>query len=231
MSEEIVIPSVEQIKAKFVEQLRESGWYAPMRMFINSGEFTKIIEGLLSDFTLQFRIVPRLIDIFRAFVVSPLNKTKVVIYTSEFPEYLNAYDGIAFSRSRKKQANHTLQYMFDEISPTYKGKIDLTRWTEQGILMIPSALTTLVGKKDAHIELWKSWNNSLFDVFKHDLPKDTIYVFIGEEVYDRANSLDEGAIILKYPHPTCNFPERWGVNPFEDINNLLKQQGKEAIKW
>ncbi len=229
---EIVVPTTTEIKAYLFSRLRESGWYDKFRLYLNGESFEKVLQTLLNDYGLGYRIVPSLKLLFRAFECCPYEKMNVLIYTNELSPHLGKYNGIAFSQSITGRANNPLINMFAELketNPKYAGSPNLERWAQQGILMVPSALSTLVDQKDAHIELWKPLFNQLFDIIKHDKP-DCICAFVGEEVWGRADDL-KNHITLKYVHPQKNFPEPYNSGMFSDINNALEAKGKTKITW
>lgn len=231
---EITIPTPQQIKDHLLPRLKESGWYDKMRMYLNGSEFENLLNSLLDDYRLNYRLTPRLTHLFRAFELTKPNDVRVVLYTQDLSPYVNKYTGIAYDQSFAGRVDNNLRYFLRELEetvPGFKPKMDLSYLSQQGVLLLPHALSTTVDSFDAHVELWRGFMNTVFSVFKHDLDQDVVYVLIGEKVHVREQDLLKNAVILKTSTPVSNMPNGWGSNIFNLINENLKLKGKETIKW
>lgn len=227
------IPTVKDLKEDVLNTIRGCDWYPRLRLFLMGGEFDHILQEILNDYSLGYRITPQLKYMFRAFTECPFESTRVVLHTSWISPYLLRSDGLAFSQSIKGRADTTLKYIFEEIektiNPKYKGSPDLTRWSRQGILLSTSSLTTVIGDTTSpHVKLWRPFWNYCFEAMQ-DLPEDTIFVLVGEDVWSRESGIKHGNII-KTVLPGANAPNAWGVDIFRRINEELKLKGGE-IKW
>lgn len=230
---EIAVPTIIQLKEALLTPLRKSGWWSVLRMYLMSEQFDKVLQTLLDEIQLNFRVTPKFVDMFRAFLECPFEQTKVILYTEEISPYVGRYSGIAYDCSSNGRADNQLKAIHTELLATIPGSkptVDLTAWTKQGVLLLTSELTTTIGQKNSHIELYRSWNNMIFDVFKHDL-KDCIFVLIGGSTWFRAESLHKDSPVFKLDCPNVKFPANWQSDIFRKINNRLKQQGKEPILW
>lgn len=228
-----IIPTPKELRDLLLPQLKVGGWYDALRLYVNSSEFLGVLEALINEIQDGHRVTPMFKYLFNAFQLCPYNQTKVVMYTHTFPEYALYSDGLAFSRSLLKRTDTDLKYMFEELkreNPKYKGMCNLKPWAEQGTLLLTNSLTTNIGIKNAHLELWKGFQNEVFDIFKHNL-QDVVYVLVGRQVWDRADSLHPSSAIILLEEPTANFPKPWNSNAFKLINETLTLKGKETIKW
>ena len=230
---EITAPTTEQLRNKLIEQLRKTSWYQPLRMFIQGGEFTHIVQTLLNDYALGYRLTPRMKHLFRAFELTEFSTTKCVFFTEEISPYTGRHSGVAYDCSGRNRADNQLKAIHTELVATIPGskpRNSLDHWAEQGVLLLTSELTTTIDVKRAHVELWKSWNNTLFDVFRHDL-KDCVFVFIGESVHHWADRLHPDSVIFKVGIPNKNYPANWGTNIFNLTNMELIKKNKKPIAW
>ena len=230
----MIVPTSEELRNTLLEQFKATTWYTHMRLFLNSSSFTKIVDTLLADYNLGYRITPQLKYLFRSFQETAFESVKVVVFTEELSPYVLHADGVAYSNSLLGRTDNTLKDIYTElqatVDPKYKGMPDLTPWSRQGVLLITSALTTTIGNKDSHLDLWRPWNNTLFDVFKHDLP-DVIYVLIGESVWEYEKKLNKNSVIMKFDTPSKKFPKPWGSNMFNLANSHLEAKNKSLINW
>jgi uracil-DNA glycosylase len=231
--ENVIIPTPKELRDLLLPQLKVGGWYDHVRLYINSSAFLKVLEVLINEIQDGYRVTPMFKHLFSAFANCPYDQTKVVIHTHMLPEYALHCDGMAFSRSLTKRPDTTLKYIFDELkrdNPKHKGVCNLKPWAEQGVLLLSSAFTTNIGIKNAHLELWKPLQNELFDIFKHNM-QEVVFVFVGKEVWHRADNLHSGSTVILFGEPTANFPKPWNSNAFKVINETLTVKGKEIIKW
>jgi uracil DNA glycosylase len=66
------------VKDKIFAKLKKSGWDIPLKDFIYSEDFNKIIEYLYKDSINGKKFTPQLKDIFKAFEECPYKDLKVV---------------------------------------------------------------------------------------------------------------------------------------------------------
>ena len=152
---------INDIKEKLNTKLIDSGWARVLRGFLYSTEFDNILLKLIKDSQEDKRFTPFMKYLFRAFEETPYTDLKVVIIGQDPYPGIEQADGIAFSCSFEKKALPSLKYILDAVNRTvYQGELestdlDLKRWSNQGILMVNSALTCVIGKPGSHSELWK----------------------------------------------------------------------------
>ena len=136
----------------------------------------------------------------------------------------------------------SLRYIFEEIRSTiysevgmskYRGSADLTRWSEQGVLLLNSALSVQVGKPGAHQLIWRPFIAFLLDMLNWYNPG-LIYVFMGQVAAKWADSVVDTnyKLITSHPASAAYNNEIWdGKGVFVKINEHLIKEGKEPIIW
>lgn len=72
-------PTVAEIQHKLIEKLRPSGWADFLKGHLQSDDFTKIIDYLVSETKAGRRFTPSLKQLFTAFEECPVDKVKVVL--------------------------------------------------------------------------------------------------------------------------------------------------------
>ena len=236
---------LKEIQQKLYDNLKPSGWADRLKGFILSDEFYKILLTLYGDVNNGNRFTPVLKQLFRAFEECPYNELKVII-VNEIP-YVKAgvADGIAFSCAKPLyQIPASLMYIFKEINDTiYKDKEyigrdgfhpDLARWSQQGVLMLNTSLTTRVGNPDIHIEIWKPFINYLFDMLDN-YNNGLVYVFIGDKAKEWKDSVNKNNFKFFTTHPaSAAYTEQQSWNSgdlFNQINKVVQDHYKTEIKW
>jgi len=235
-------PSVdlEDIKQKLIEKLKPSGWSVKLRSFINSSDFSDIIEALYNEREAGKRFTPPLKYVFRAFEECPYDELKVVIVGQDPYPRLDVADGIAFSCSKTKELQPSLSYILDEINRTvYHGHpgsldVDLKRWSNQGILMLNTALTTTINKVGQHYDIWKPFIAYLLD-YLNCTNTGLVYIYMGKQAQSWSDSTYDINYKFFVSHPASaayNKQSRWdSSNLFVEVKKIVEKQYGYSITW
>lgn len=233
--------NLEEVKEKLIERLTPSGWATKLRGFIKGSDFSKTLQNLLDERDSGKRFTPPLKQVFRAFEECPVNKLRVVIVGQDPYPYLGVADGLAFSCSNTGKIQPSLQNIFQAIDTTVYDNIrkeynpDLTRWANQGVLLLNSALTCQVDKIGSHYHIWKDFMAYVMDILNYT---DTglIFVLMGKQAQELEGFIGEHHHIIKTCHPAAAAYKReaWDCNNmFNACNTIIEgQNGKEfKIIW
>ena len=148
--------NIEDIKQKMFNKLELSGWGQKLKPFLFSGDFDNILIELIKLSEEGKNFTPTLKDIFKAFEECPYDELKVIIIGQEPYINIGSADGIAFSCSNNPRIETSLKFMLDEVNKTIYGgnnlsiDPDLKRWSNQGMLLLNSTLTSEIGKSGQH---------------------------------------------------------------------------------
>ena len=120
-----------------------------LKILIFSNKYQTMIEQIYKN----VNTVPNKNNLFRAFELSPLSKTKVVIVGQD-PYYIKGMaDGLAFSTNLNIMPK-SLKNIFLEIKNEYPNiklnSYSLVEWAKQGVLLLNTILTTEVNKPLIH---------------------------------------------------------------------------------
>ena len=224
---------------KLYERLKPSGWGDVLKTFLLSTDFESILETLLKQAKEGKRFTPQLKLVFKAFEECPLKDLKVVVIGQDpYPQPYTA-SGIAFSCDVTGKPEKSLKYIFKAIEDTvykdgYLWDPDLTRWSNQGILLINTALTTEMNKTGTHYELWKPFLTFLLDYLTIHNPG-LVYAFLGKKAQDWAESIPDNNYKVFASHPASaayKELEMWDCSDiFNEITKLVHKQFNEKIVW
>ena len=224
---------------KLYDRLKDSGWSNKLKMFLLSQDFLNILQILYDDTQEGKRFTPVIKDLFRAFEECPYAELKIVMVGQDpYPE-ANAADGIAFSCSKDNVVKPPLKYMFKEIENTvYREGMrwdpDLKRWSNQGVLMLNTTLTSQVDKMGMHTELWKPFMTFLFEMLA-DYNSGLIYVFMGDTAKGWHKSVPTTNYKFFTSHPISahySKPQEWDSGDlFNNINKVMDKTYGEKIIW
>jgi len=231
---------LKDIQQKLYEKLKPSGWADKLKVFILSEDFHKILEELLTQSQDGKRFTPVLKQLFRAFEECPYSELKVVMINQDPYPKAEVADGIAFSCANTEQTQASLKYIFKEIEATmhpqggYVADPDLARWSNQGVLMLNTALTATVGQTGKHVELWKPFINFLFDTLS-TYNNGLVYVFLGTNAREWKGHVGKNNFRFFITHPAnaaYQGAQNWDSGDiFNQINKVLMDHYKTQITW
>jgi len=230
---------IEQIKQKMFDKLEPSGWGKVFKSFIFSSEFEKILNKLWELSNENSRFTPTLKQVFRAFEECPYDKLKVVIIGQDPYPQLGVADGISFSCSNTNKLQPSLKFILQEVDKTVYDNhvisedLDLKRWSNQGILMLNTALTVEIGKIGSHYDIWKPFTAYLFDYLNNN-NSGLIYVYMGKKAEEWSEVIDDNnyKFNVKHPASAAYNGSKWDSNDiFNKISKLVKENNGNEIIW
>lgn len=234
---------LDKIIDKLYEDLAPSGWARVLRTFIYSSDFKNIIQTLAQESWADRRFTPPLRDVFRAFKECPYDQLKVVIVGQDPYPSINVADGIAFSCSKSQtplQIQPSLKFMLQEVNRTvYNGEYvsfnpDLARWSNQGILMLNTALTVQINKIGSHYEIWKPLINYLFD-YLSNYNTGLVYIYMGKQAQGWSDSVNDNNHKLFCSHPASavyNKFKSWDCQDvFNKASEIIQKNYNYSIVW
>ena len=232
--------NIEEIKLKLYEKLKPSGWADKLKTFIMSEDFDKLLNALLKEAQDGKRFTPVLKQVFRAFEECPYKELKVVIIGQDPYIFHQVADGIAFSCSNLGKIEPTLKYIYQAIEETvysnqeYEHTADLARWSNQGVLMLNSALTTTINKVGQHYEIWKPFMTFLFDLLGYN-NSGLVWIFMGKKAEEWADSLPDThhKLFVSHPASAAHMKQaKWDCKDcFNQANQIIKQNNNQTITW
>ena len=230
---------IDEIKQKLFDKLEPSGWGKVFKSFIFSSEFTDILSELYRLSISDKRFTQALKQVFRAFEECPYDSLQVVIVGQDPYPQLGVADGVAFSCSNTDKLQPSLRFILDEVNRTvYNGHpestdVNLTRWSNQGILMLNTALTVEVGKIGSHYDIWKPFTAYLLD-WLNNYNSGLVYVYIGKkaEEWSVLTGDNNHKFAVKHPASAAYNGSKWdSLDVFNKISKLVESINGNKIIW
>lgn len=205
-------------------------------------EFEKPYFASLCDFVRQeyktSTIYPPASLIFNAFNLCPMDKIKVVIIGQDPYHEPGQAHGLCFSVNDGVKLPPSLQNIYKEIASEYNQPMpqsgNLTRWAEQGVLLLNATLTVRAHLAASH--QGKGWETFTDNVIKevNDRCQNVVFLLWGSYAQKKEAYIDKSKhCVLKAAHPSPLSAYRgfFGCNHFILANNYLRKCGKEEIVW
>jgi len=178
--------------------------------------------------------------VFNAFQLVPKDKIKVVILGQD--PYINEGEamGLSFSVPKGVKIPPSLRNIYKELAEDQDVDFDipdhgdLTKWAEQGVLLLNSALTVREGKSNSHAEYWKYMTDNIIkDISKR--MNGVIFLLWGNYARHKKNFIDiDKHYVLESVHPSPLSAQRggwFGSRHFSKVNKILEDLKKTKIEW
>ena len=176
--------------------------------------------------------------IFNAFEHCPFDKVKVVLLGQDPYHEPGQAHGLCFSVQKGTRFPPSLINIFKEIQSDMGKPIpesgDLTRWADQGVLLLNATLTVRAHIAGSHQN--KGWETFTDAVIQH-LAKQRehiVYILWGSYAQRKGAIIDTTKnLVLQSTHPSPLSASRgfFGNKHFSKANAYLKETGQEPINW
>ena len=215
-----------------------------------SGEWEKALQGefrkpyyrkLFETVGREYRTTtgyPPADDIFNAFHLTPLPDVKVVILGQDPYHEPGQAHGLSFSVMPGVEIPPSLVNIYQELHDDLGCKIPnngcLTKWAEQGVLLLNTVLTVRAHRAFSHKDIgWQEFTDAAIRVLAgQDRP--LVFILWGKPAQQKASMITNPRhLILKSPHPSPLSAYRgfFGSRPFSKTNAYLEANGLTPIDW
>jgi uracil-DNA glycosylase len=141
--------------------------------------------------------------------------------------------GLAFSTSREiTKIPQSLRNIFTELESDQghaaPAQGDLSKWSNDGVLLLNRVLTTRQGESNAHEKI--GWQRVTDHIASELGKRDVVAVLWGRQAQELSKFFTfkvEGV----HPSPLSAYRGFFGSRPFAQVNQLLIAQGREPINW
>lgn len=182
--------------------------------------------------------------VFNAMHLTPLDEVRVVIlgqdpYINEFNGVPEAH-GLCFSVREGLRVPPSLRNIFKEVQDSIYGgeprnfSSDLSRWAEQGVLLLNASLSVLAKRSNSHANLgWHKLTDNIIETIseKND---HVVFMLWGAFAQKKDPLIDSSRhLVLKTSHPSPLSAHRGflGSGVFVKCNEYLQKHGLEPIIW
>ena len=176
---------------------------------------------------------------FEAFNRTPFDKVKVVILGQDPYHGPNQAHGLCFSVQDGIQPPPSLINIFKELQKEYGVPVNmtngnLTRWADQGVLLLNATLTVQAGMAGSH--QGRGWETFTDAVIKElsDKRDGIVFMLWGSYAQQKGKVIDRRKhLVLESSHPSPLSVYRGfdGCGHFVKANQYLQSKGIEPIKW
>ena len=215
----------------------EPSWKEALADQFREPYFHQLIDGLKEDIRGGATVYPPGPLIFEAFAKTPLAQVKAVILGQDPYHNPGEAMGLSFSVPRGVRTPPSLQNIYKElqtdlgIAPARHG--DLTKWAEEGVLLINSILTVRKNAPKSHHKLgWGSFTDAVISTISRER-EHVVFLLWGKSAQAKGELVDaDRHLVLNAPHPSpLARGAFFGSQPFSRANAYLEAHGQTPIDW
>lgn len=197
----------------------------------------------LSAFVQQERrehvVFPPQEQVFNAFRLTALPDVKVVILGQDPYHNVGQAHGLSFSVPNGIMHPPSLKNIFAELTTdipgfSYPKSGDLTKWAEQGVLLLNATLTVRAHQAASHQKQgWEEFTDQVIAQISKELSH-VVFVLWGSYAQKKSVLIDHSKhLVLKavHPSPLSVYRGFFGSKHFSKSNAYLEQHGRGSIDW
>ncbi len=176
--------------------------------------------------------------IFNAFNLCPFNKVKVVIIGQDPYHGPGQAHGLCFSVNDGVPFPPSLQNIFKEIHDDLGNPIpitgNLTRWANQGVLLLNATLTVRAHQAGSHQgQGWEEFTDAVIRILTNNR-EHLVFILWGAYAQKKGAFINKNKhLVLTSPHPSplSAYHGFFGNKHFSRANAYLIQYGEKPILW
>ena len=221
-----------------MEWILEESWREKLKDEMDEPYYRELVDKVQEEYENETCYPPE-DKIFNAFNLCPFDKVKVVIMGQD--PYFNPGQamGLSFSVPEGVQLPPSLQNIYKEIAADLGTAIhqsgDLTRWAEQGVLLLNATLTVRAHVANSHQRLgWGTFTDAAIKALS-DGRENLVFMLWGGFARSKKALIDQQRhCVIESVHPSQRFANRggwFGQHQFSRCNAYLSACGAQPIEW
>ena len=216
----------------------EESWCEKLKGEMDKSDYRELVDKVQKEYEKETCYPPE-DKIFNAFNLCPFDKVKVVIMGQD--PYFNPGQamGLSFSVPEGVQLPPSLQNIYKEIAADLGTPIrqsgDLTRWAEQGVLLLNATLTVRAHVANSHQRLgWGTFTDAAIKALS-DGRENLVFMLWGGFARSKKALIDQQRhCVIESVHPSPLSANRggwFGQHQFSRCNTYLTSCGLLPIEW
>lgn len=215
----------------------EESWHRQLAAEFEKPYFAELVSFVRQEYATA-ECYPPGARIFNAFAQTPFDQVKVVILGQDPYHEPGQAMGLCFSVPDGIVLPPSLKNIYAEIQdemgvvPPASG--DLTRWAQQGVLLLNATLTVRRGLAGSHQHRgWETFTDAAIQALARER-EHVVFLLWGSYAGAKASYIDpQRHLILRSAHPSPLSAYRgfFGNHHFQLCNDYLLRHGQSPIQW
>lgn len=212
-------------------------WDEKLSLIWDSPGFKRFLNVVKTEYDTK-TIYPPKKDIFRALKLTPYNNVKVVIVGQDPYHGENEANGLSFSVHPGIKVPPSLQNIYKELRDDLGYEMplngDLTKWANEGVLMLNAVLTVEKDKPASHRNLgWQLFTDYVIRLINLK-EEPVVFILWGNFAKEKSALITNSKhLVITSPHPSPFSANRgfFGSKPFSKTNSFLINNNIDPINW
>lgn len=216
----------------------ETSWKKRLKSEFAQEYFAHLAEFVRYEYQ-QEKVYPPPKDIFRAFDLCPFDQVEVVILGQDPYHGARQANGLCFAVHEGVALPPSLQNIFKEIEKEFGKPMvhkdgNLSRWAEQGVLLLNATLTVRAGEAGSHQgKGWEIFTDAAIKKLSEE-KENLVFMLWGNYAKQKGIHIDRTKhLVLESAHPSPFSANSgfFGNNHFIKASEYLIKHGKKPIEW
>ena len=213
----------------------ESSWQEKLNLEFSKPYFLDLVRFINEEYA-NCDVFPSKSLIFNAFNNCNFQSVRVVILGQDPYHTVGQAHGLSFSVPSGVRLPPSLRNIFKELYGVNNNlnNGDLTRWSNQGVLLLNSILTVRKGEPGSHVNKgWERFTDEVIRVLSKD-KSSLVFMLWGAYAHKKGRviNMDRHLVIkTSHPSPLSFYKSFQGSKQFEYCNKYLVSRKYKAIDW
>ena len=230
---------LELVVKTYQDIFEESGWWNFFVGLIKNQTIAEVDKELTKDVKAGVVIFPPPEEVFNAMILTPLNDLKVVIIGQDPYHTPDAAMGLAFGHhnDRGQTIQPSLRNIYTELKDdgydADRKSGDLSKWAEEGVFLINTALTVRQGQPNSHKGAWTYFTTQLLR-YLSTTHEHLVVIMWGKHAQSHTELFDvqkHKLLSSVHPSPFSASNGFFGSKPFSKANAQLRRWKIEPVDW
>ena len=212
-------------------------WLGVLREECRKPYYRQLHQTVMKEYNTR-QVFPAPDDIFNAFHLTPFHQVKAVILGQDPYHGEGQAHGLCFSVKPDVEIPPSLvniyQELHDDLGCYIPNNGYLTKWAEQGVLLLNTVLTVRAHQANSHRGIgWEQFTDAAIRKLNEE-DRPIVFILWGRPAQmKKAMLTNPNHLILEAPHPSPLSAYRgfFGSRPFSQTNAFLQAHGIEPIDW
>ncbi len=214
-----------------------NSWDEKLKPIFESNEFKQTCSFIENEYKTK-TIYPAKKNIFNALKLTDYEKVKVIIVGQDPYHGENQAHGLSFSVQKDVKIPPSLRNIFKELYNDLNINIpvhgDLTKWAEEGVLLLNSVLTVEKNNPASHKNVgWELLTDYIIKVLNAS-SKPLVFILWGNFAKSKKSFITSSKHLIiesTHPSPFSAYNGFFNSKPFSKTNNFLSKNNIKEIEW
>lgn len=216
----------------------DSSWDSIIKPLFQTSKLQELSDFVRNERSLH-QVFPSADLVFNAFRLTPLNNLKVVILGQDPYHNDGQAHGLSFSVPAGIAIPPSLRNIYTELVTDipgfkYPNHGNLSKWAEQGVLLLNATLTVRAHEAGSHQK--KGWEFFTDEIIKSisDQAENVVFLLWGSYAIKKSALIDSKKHLILtavHPSPLSVYRGFFGCAHFSKANEYLRYHNKLPIDW